>query len=1807
MADLPEIGYGTVTGRFVAGILDSDDPQVAPDAEPLEGRVEFWPTADVVLAASAAPPTTLLPEMVAAELDWQGYLSHGGSRGVNLFCTDDPDGNPVNWHWRAVFKLTRHGRIVPRAPFYFSLPCGSTIDLTTVAPVAVGDDGIIIIQGPPGPQGPQGEPGQGIKIMGSLPVPGPPPEDGTADGDFWIDSNGDGWVWDEEGGIWINTGPIQGPAGPPGPTGLQGEQGEKGPQGEVGATGAPGADSTVPGPTGPAGPAGADSTVPGPTGPAGPAGADSTVPGPAGPKGDKGDPGDVGATGPAGADSTVPGPVGPAGPQGEQGIQGVPGVKGDTGDTGPAGADSTVPGPQGPIGPEGPQGPAGSGVTIEGTIPTVGPPTSVQVPAPDPGDMWLDSNGDGWVWDGTQWTNVGPIRGPEGPQGETGATGPAGADSTVPGPVGPQGEQGPQGIQGIPGEDGADPVPATEVVAGIARYASQAEVDAGIEPASTVRPSTLAPYVAAQIAAIPPAEAGLKVYPDLASLNDVREAEVGTLHLDDLAAAFPQLAGAYPNVFAGHGPADIVVTSQIGDYPLDDGLFLNRAVLNQSFALGDWTTAGILRVTRILQFDRSTGETVYDTYAWEAEFSIPTATAAGQALISDESLNWVLRAASPFNGNNTFVLRDGDQRAQINDPLADADIVNKRFLDAAIAAIPPATGGFGVHRFLFDATPPGDPGAGRISIENVGGQDRLIRVSKTDADGGTVALALLAVNDSVALASTEPAPTIYARGYASTVATDAVTHWEFTAVRESGAGALPADGTPLNLALTMAHGGGAGGAGLKVYATLAELLDVRTGEIGTLHVDNLAAAFPELAISHPGAFAGTGPADLVITSVPADHSDADPSDFAIMLQTFSVPSSSSAYEDVYRTFFFLKSTGAFSNGGVWVVKPKPGTLKVYTSLTQVENVRTSEVGTLHVDNMAAAFPNLAVVGTGVEKFFGTGPGDLVITTTTVDSTFGSPPDMQVIHQSFKVGYGVPFATTVPGEVRTIHRTFGTKSGMNASGYNWYPEPYFPTTSYHGDMLIAGSAYPLPGLRWDLIHSSENDQPGTVMVRNAAGTSKVSDPTQPTDIANKQYVDSATADITAMLTGHGLPPEDVGEAGDFYIDLDSGAIYGPKRPYLFESDPFLLSGVPESFPNPGNIMAGVKFTVDAPGRVFGIRLYQFPDTIGNGRSVYLWDAATGAQLGLGSGTIEAHDEFVVEPLNTPVDVVPGVVYVASYAAYRPVSRSEAAVYPVVGENVTLTGAANGPPDSTMPDVDATGTYWVEPVFELPVTTLWPVAVAPASGAMKVYADMAEVGTLTQSEVGILSVPDMAAAFPIMALKEPSAFKAFPGSVVIHTTVTGDSATKNLVNQRIEVGDYWGPTVLAERTWMQNVVDPVPYTGGWYPGGVLPRPDDGTSNFVAGVREAGQYEQIPLQSEYAGKATVVYRDPTTGMAKILGPATDPQHIVNKQYVDDAVAGAGGGLPVYADMAAVDAVRTAEVGVLHVDNISLAFPDLVAKNRTFEATGPADLLVTSTVQDSIEADPGTTTIVLQQFSMDNAAVNGRFLGTYRVIHFNRADLTAPPSYIGPWTIESVFPNPYGDGYMLIGFMEPGVGTVWKDVRARSNPDPNGIIRRNANGGAQVTTPSSPAANDIANVGYVDGPKAHGEAYFNTEQVLPLDYWTAPTMVGPAIIRGGMTWNASNSAFDYPVDGVYLIALQFEVKSADPGTALTFKVMTDDEPTDFVQRFDVAGVGKIQTIEFSRVEFRTVGQGGIRVFIRPEGGTLIVTSGRLTATKIA
>ena len=161
--------------------------------------------------------------------------------------------------------------------------------------------------------------------------------------------------------------------------------------------------------------------------------------GPAGAKGDtgeKGDTGDVGAVGPIGpqgAAATVS--VGTvttvaAGTSASVSNSGtseaavfdftIPqGVKGDTGDTGPQGI-------------QGVKGDDGKSISLKGAVATPTDLNSIAVKTE--GDLYVvQSDGDGYIWDGSAWVNVGQIRGPQGEKGDTGDVGATGAQ----GPAGP--------------------------------------------------------------------------------------------------------------------------------------------------------------------------------------------------------------------------------------------------------------------------------------------------------------------------------------------------------------------------------------------------------------------------------------------------------------------------------------------------------------------------------------------------------------------------------------------------------------------------------------------------------------------------------------------------------------------------------------------------------------------------------------------------------------------------------------------------------------------------------------------------------------------------------------------------------------------------------------------------------------------------------------------------------------------------------------------------------------------------------------------------------------------------------------------------------------------------------------------------------------------------------------------------------------------------------------------------------------------------------------------------------------------------
>jgi hypothetical protein len=154
------VGYGTVTGRFILAYKDSADSGLEPDAEPAKGYVIFTASPiklldSTALDGSTLAPVTILPAPVTADLDSSGYIiGYSGNRGVRLVATNDTQLNPSNWTWKVDFRLTDEADVPVSLPsFSFGLPEGTTVDLTTVSPVP-GANGTYYTVGATGPTGP---------------------------------------------------------------------------------------------------------------------------------------------------------------------------------------------------------------------------------------------------------------------------------------------------------------------------------------------------------------------------------------------------------------------------------------------------------------------------------------------------------------------------------------------------------------------------------------------------------------------------------------------------------------------------------------------------------------------------------------------------------------------------------------------------------------------------------------------------------------------------------------------------------------------------------------------------------------------------------------------------------------------------------------------------------------------------------------------------------------------------------------------------------------------------------------------------------------------------------------------------------------------------------------------------------------------------------------------------------------------------------------------------------------------------------------------------------------------------------------------------------------------------------------------------------------------------------------------------------------------------------------------------------------------------------------------------------------------
>ena len=125
MAWLDDIArpHATVVGRFVSISYDSDDPDLAPDAQPLEGTVTLTPT------ISAGRVDDVFAQIMPVTLRVLGgeIVDDEEVPGVRVLATDANIG-VADWAWTATFNL---GDSIRLAPLSFKAPRDRVVNLTS--------------------------------------------------------------------------------------------------------------------------------------------------------------------------------------------------------------------------------------------------------------------------------------------------------------------------------------------------------------------------------------------------------------------------------------------------------------------------------------------------------------------------------------------------------------------------------------------------------------------------------------------------------------------------------------------------------------------------------------------------------------------------------------------------------------------------------------------------------------------------------------------------------------------------------------------------------------------------------------------------------------------------------------------------------------------------------------------------------------------------------------------------------------------------------------------------------------------------------------------------------------------------------------------------------------------------------------------------------------------------------------------------------------------------------------------------------------------------------------------------------------------------------------------------------------------------------------------------------------------------------------------------------------------------------------------------------------------------------------------
>lgn len=145
-----QLTYGKILWSVIGLTTDEVDADTLPDIIPINGSATI--KADVVGAALHATnlptPLTILLRGMPLNIVNGKLVDRGGNTQINLLACDCPALAEIDWSYTITWELNDGFSF---GSFSFKVLTGEVKDLTLASPLAVADDGTVIIQGPPGP------------------------------------------------------------------------------------------------------------------------------------------------------------------------------------------------------------------------------------------------------------------------------------------------------------------------------------------------------------------------------------------------------------------------------------------------------------------------------------------------------------------------------------------------------------------------------------------------------------------------------------------------------------------------------------------------------------------------------------------------------------------------------------------------------------------------------------------------------------------------------------------------------------------------------------------------------------------------------------------------------------------------------------------------------------------------------------------------------------------------------------------------------------------------------------------------------------------------------------------------------------------------------------------------------------------------------------------------------------------------------------------------------------------------------------------------------------------------------------------------------------------------------------------------------------------------------------------------------------------------------------------------------------------------------------------------------------------------